>query len=75
MEDIVDEEEDLGFAPGSDADYFTEEDSEGRFFGGGLTSEQKEILNIFDKAERVPIDEEVRKFCFLIQHLFLASGS
>ncbi|KAG2013629.1 hypothetical protein CC2G_010514 [Coprinopsis cinerea AmutBmut pab1-1] len=27
-----------------------EEDDEGRFFGGGLTSEQKEILNIFDKA-------------------------
>ncbi|KZT19261.1 DUF1716-domain-containing protein [Neolentinus lepideus HHB14362 ss-1] len=38
------------FAPGGDADYFAEEDDEGRFFGGGLTSEQKEILNIFDKA-------------------------
>jgi beta-catenin-like protein 1 len=72
VEDIVDEEEDSGFAPGGDADYFAEEDSEGRFFGGGLTSEQKEILNIFDKAEGVPIDEEVRKFRFLIQHLFLA---
>jgi len=38
------------FAPGNDADYFAEEDEEGRFFGGGLTSEQKDILNIFDRA-------------------------
>ena len=38
------------FAPGNDADYFAEEDEEGRFFGGGLTNEQKEILNIFDNA-------------------------
>ncbi|OCH94113.1 DUF1716-domain-containing protein [Obba rivulosa] len=38
------------FAPGGDADYFAEEDEEGRFFGGGLTMEQKEILNIFDSA-------------------------
>lgn len=38
------------FAPGGDADYFAEEDEEGRFFGGGLTKEQKDILNIFDKA-------------------------
>lgn len=44
----VDMEQD--FAPGGDADYFVEEDDEGRFFGGGLTSEQKEILNIFDSA-------------------------
>ncbi|KAK0453697.1 Catenin-beta-like protein [Armillaria borealis] len=35
---------------GKNADYFVEEDDEGRFFGGGLTSEQKEILNIFDNA-------------------------
>ena len=38
------------FAPGNDADYFAEEDEEGRFFGGGLNSEQKTILDIFDKA-------------------------
>lgn len=38
------------FAPGNDPDYFAEEDEEGRFFGGGLTSEQKDILNIFDQA-------------------------
>ncbi|KAF9467238.1 Catenin-beta-like protein [Collybia nuda] len=42
------------FAPGGDADYFAEEDSEGRFFGGGLTSEQKEILNIFEDAGTGP---------------------
>jgi beta-catenin-like protein 1 len=38
------------FAPGGDADYFAEEDEEGRFYGGGLTAEQKEILNIFDSV-------------------------
>ncbi|KAI0832413.1 DUF1716-domain-containing protein [Trametes gibbosa] len=41
---------DTDFAPGGDADYFVEEDDEGRFFGGGLTREQKDILNIFDRA-------------------------
>lgn len=41
---------DRDFAPGGDADYFVEEDDEGRFFGGGLTSEQKDILNIFDST-------------------------
>ncbi|OSD04244.1 DUF1716-domain-containing protein [Trametes coccinea BRFM310] len=41
---------DADFAPGGDADYFAEEDDEGRFFGGGLTKEQKDILNIFDRA-------------------------
>ncbi|KIJ56815.1 hypothetical protein M422DRAFT_218491 [Sphaerobolus stellatus SS14] len=46
-----DEDEDAGdFAPGGDADYFAEEDEEGRFFGGGLTDEQKTILNIFENA-------------------------
>ncbi|KAJ7498873.1 Catenin-beta-like protein [Mycena latifolia] len=52
MEEVPDEDEDMDrdFAPGGDADYFAEEDDEGRFFGGGLTSEQKEILNIFDNA-------------------------
>jgi beta-catenin-like protein 1 len=50
--------EDEEFAPGNDADYFAEEDEEGRFFGGGLTSEQKDILNIFDQAggEGVQLD-------------------
>lgn len=41
--------EERDFAPGGDADYFAEEDEEGRFFGGGLSKEQKDILNIFDK--------------------------
>ncbi|EGO01916.1 hypothetical protein SERLA73DRAFT_166428 [Serpula lacrymans var. lacrymans S7.3] len=44
------DEVDTDFAPGGDADYFIEEDDEGRFFGGGLTLEQKDILNIFDNA-------------------------
>ncbi|EJU06016.1 DUF1716-domain-containing protein [Dacryopinax primogenitus] len=46
--------EDVGdgeFAPGGDADYFAEEDEEGRFYGGGLTGEQKQILDIFDHAQ------------------------
>ena len=51
MEEVEDEDAmSHGFAPGGDADYFAEEDDDGRFFGGGLTSEQKEILNIFDNA-------------------------
>ncbi|TEB35686.1 DUF1716-domain-containing protein [Coprinellus micaceus] len=53
MEEIPDEDSAMDtsdFAPGGDADYFEEEDEDGRFFGGGLTSEQKEILNIFDRA-------------------------
>ncbi|EIN10361.1 DUF1716-domain-containing protein [Punctularia strigosozonata HHB-11173 SS5] len=54
VEDAEDEDVAMGeesdFAPGGDADYFAEEDEEGRFYGGGLTREQKEILNIFDQA-------------------------
>ena len=42
---------DRDFAPGNDADYFMEEDDEGRFFGGGLTDEQKNILSIFENAQ------------------------
>ncbi|KIP10420.1 hypothetical protein PHLGIDRAFT_125614 [Phlebiopsis gigantea 11061_1 CR5-6] len=45
----ADEDMDQDFAPGGDADYFAEEDEEGRFYGGGLSREQKDILNIFDK--------------------------
>lgn len=47
------------FAPGGDADYFVEEDDEGRLFGSGLTSEQKEILNIFDNAGVEGVQEDV----------------
>lgn len=49
--------EDDDFAPGGDADYFAEEDEDGRFFGGGLTSEQKDILNIFDRTGGEGVDE------------------
>jgi beta-catenin-like protein 1 len=48
------------FAPGNDPDYFAEEDEEGRFFGGGLTNEQKEILNIFDDAGTEQVPDDVR---------------
>jgi len=59
MEEEDDEEAEHDFAPGGDADYFAEEDDEGRFFGGGLTAEQKEILNIFDKSTGEGIQEDV----------------
>ncbi|KAF8165305.1 Catenin-beta-like protein [Crassisporium funariophilum] len=58
MEEVEDEDMDRNFAPGGDADYFTEEDDEGRFFGGGLTSEQKDILNIFDNATGDATEDE-----------------
>ncbi|KAJ7591031.1 Catenin-beta-like protein [Mycena floridula] len=57
MEEVEDEDTPSSFAPGNDADYFAEEDDEGRFFGGGLTSEQKDILNIFDNAAEDTLDE------------------
>ncbi|KAF8529145.1 DUF1716-domain-containing protein [Hysterangium stoloniferum] len=52
LEEVQDEdmEDQTSFAPGNDADYFAEEDEDGRFYGGGLTDEQKKILNIFDDA-------------------------
>lgn len=62
VEDVDDEMGDgtnRDFAPGGDADYFAEEDEEGRFFGGGLSSEQKEILNIFDKDVFEGVHEDV----------------
>lgn len=49
----------VDFAPGGDADYFAEEDGEGRFYGGGLTQEQKDILNIFDRAGGEEAREDV----------------
>ncbi|KAG9317673.1 Catenin-beta-like protein [Chiua virens] len=39
-------------------DYFAEEDEEGRFYGGGLTSQQKEILSVFEQAEGEGISNE-----------------
>ena len=58
-EDGREEAMDADFAPGGDADYFAEEDDEGRFFGGGLTQEQKDILNIFDRAGGEEAREDV----------------
>ncbi|KAF8484777.1 DUF1716-domain-containing protein [Russula ochroleuca] len=60
-DDVVGPTAGENFAPGNDPDYFAEEDEDGRFFGGGLTNEQKEILNIFDNAgtEQVPDDSEM----------------
>lgn len=55
----MDVDQERNFAPGGDADYFTEEDDEGRFFGGGLTSEQKEILNIFEDAGGEGVQDDV----------------
>jgi beta-catenin-like protein 1 len=62
--------EDEEFAPGNDADYFAEEDEEGRFFGGGLTSEQKDIFNIFDQAggeeAQVDVSPDPRRLLILM---------
>lgn len=70
VEDFDEEDVDMDrdFAPGGDADYFVEEDDEGRFFGGGLTGEQKDILNIFDHAGGEGVLDDVRLlllyYCF-----------
>ncbi|GAA5974869.1 hypothetical protein JCM11641_008404 [Rhodosporidiobolus odoratus] len=37
------------FAPNGDADYFEEEDEDGRFYGGGLSTVQKQVLNIMNR--------------------------
>jgi beta-catenin-like protein 1 len=68
VEDTEDDDDyrpnDNDFAPGNDADYFAEEDDEGRFYGGGLTKQQKEILSIFEKAagDDGVVDDDVRTF-------------
>ena len=59
-DDVVGPTAGENFAPGNDPDYFAEEDEEGRFFGGGLTNEQKEILNIFDDAGAEQVPDDVR---------------
>lgn len=68
VDNAKDEDSELDFAPGGDADYFVEEDDEGRFFGGGLSSEQKDILNIFDQAGSEGVDE-VSHFVQLLLHV------
>lgn len=62
VEDGDDTMVDTSFAPGNDADYFVEEDEEGRFYGGGLTSEQKQILSIFESAEGEGTTEDVSAY-------------
>ena len=73
MVEDVDEDEEMepDFAPGGDADYFAEEDEEGRFYGGGLTNEQKDILNIFDRAggDEARKDVSVKAFLFICRIL------
>lgn len=61
VEDAPEDEDqvDTSFAPGGDADYYVEEDEEGRFYGGGLTREQKDILSVFEKAEMEGVSNQV----------------
>lgn len=66
---------DRDFAPGGDADYYVEEDEEGRFFGGGLTGEQKEILNIFENAGGEGVLEDVRPSFWYEVDLIIAECS
>jgi beta-catenin-like protein 1 len=74
IQDAQDQVADESFAPGGDADYFAEEDGEGRFFGGGLTSEQKTILNIFDKSVGEGIQDVVSAiYQWMFSHLTLQS--
>jgi beta-catenin-like protein 1 len=76
VQDAEDEDQDMeqDFAPGGDADYFVEEDDEGRFFGGGLTSQQKEILNIFDNAGGDRTLGDVRVSCREANLIFAEVG-
>lgn len=48
VEDVDDDEDDVGMDVSMD--FPGDEDDEGRFFGGGLTSEQDQILSIFENA-------------------------
>ena len=54
VEDAEDEEDEAGRNARNGAEdeepELSEEDEDGRFFGGGLTSQQRDILNIFDGA-------------------------
>jgi beta-catenin-like protein 1 len=74
VEDDEDDTDGRQFAPGGDADYFAEEDEEGRFFGGGLTSEQKEILNIFEQAEGNEAEDEA-SYSYLFDNSEMFSNS
>jgi beta-catenin-like protein 1 len=69
IEEVEDVDTDRDFAPGGDADYFVEEDDEGRFFGGGLSTEQKDILNIFDNAGGEGVQGDVSSLLWIGQLL------
>lgn len=74
IQDAQDQVADESFAPGGDADYFAEEDDEGRFFGGGLTSEQKTILNIFDNSAGEGIQDVVSAiYQWMVSRLIMQS--
>lgn len=61
VQDLDQEGIDTDFAPGNDADYFIDEDDEGgRFFGGGLTSQQKRILELMNGASGGQNDENIK---------------
>lgn len=80
VEDVEEDgDESMGdeeFAPGNDPDYFAEEDEDGRFFGGGLTSEQKDILNIFDQAGGEGVQPDVSPdLCPLLVLMFKTHSS
>jgi beta-catenin-like protein 1 len=57
--DLQDEQDGYNQAapPGGDGDYFAEDDEDGRFFGGGLSSTQKQILDIFDEGDQAGEDD------------------
>jgi hypothetical protein len=75
MEEVPDEDSAMDtsdFAPGGDADYFEEEDEDGRFFGGGLTSEQKApgrlSLNLRLIGDIIRLGDS-HMICFLIRQV------
>ncbi|WFD01420.1 hypothetical protein MOBT1_000083 [Malassezia obtusa] len=62
-----DEDDDEGYiVPGDDAEYEFDEDEEGgRFFGGGLTEEQKRILQIMNRDGEEQVEEAVRPMALM----------
>ena len=47
---IADEEDEVEYLDAHEDDI--DDDEDGRFYGGGLTDEQKTILDVFDRAEQ-----------------------
>lgn len=48
---IADEEDEVEYVDAHEEDDI-DDDEDGRFYGGGLTDEQKTILDVFDRAEQ-----------------------